>query len=64
MSKCLVPRCIRHRPAEHLLCRHHWPQIPEPVRDEVWRYYRLAPGGPDHRHAVINVIRLAREMNP
>ena len=42
---CTAPGCISKLRAGQFLCRPHWFSLPKPLRDEVWRTWKLiAPG--------------------
>lgn len=47
------------KPTE-ILCKTHWFSVPQPLRDEVWRQYRSAPGSTEHRVAVRQALEAAR----
>jgi len=41
------------------MCRKHWYQVPQAVRDEVWAAWRACKGTPDRRYAM--AVLAARE---
>lgn len=38
--KCLLKRCGRSRHAEQIFCHEHWFELPQRLRDDIWRSYR------------------------
>ena len=45
---CHHPRCDKSVPPKMLACRQHWYQLPQVLRNEVWRAYR--PGQEIDKH--------------
>lgn len=62
MHECPGPECATQVDAARLACTGHWYQVPEPVRDAVWREYRKAPGSPAHRHAMDLAVKAMRPL--
>jgi phytoene/squalene synthetase len=38
---CHWPNCREEIPPKLLMCLHHWPLLPPPIRHAVWATYRL-----------------------
>lgn len=60
MRKCPSPNCNRYVDKDMVACRAHWAMLPAPMRNEIWRTYRSAPGTPAHLEAIAVALRYLR----
>jgi hypothetical protein len=60
--KCPITGCPIQVAAAHVMCVKHWRLVSAPIRDAVWREYRLKPGSPGHLAAVKLSIESANKM--
>lgn len=56
---CAALGCDTQAGPAQLMCRKHWYQVPQAVRDEVWAAWRACKGTPDRRYAM--AVLAARE---
>jgi hypothetical protein len=59
---CAAPGC-RQILARHLVvCRDHWLQIPQQLRDKVNAEYQRRPGSAAHLRAIVDAIHSLEEL--
>jgi hypothetical protein len=56
MARC--PACHVPIKAHEIACRRHWFSLPAELRNRIWRLYRSAPGGEEHRAVVFEAVRM------
>jgi hypothetical protein len=56
--KCPGPGCDKQVPADMLMCRAHWYQVPKALRNAVWAAWRRGEGAgsPAHTAAITAAI--------
>jgi hypothetical protein len=58
---CKIPGCERTRQPDQLMCRTHWYQVPQRLRQRVWAEFRHAAGSRAHlaacHEAIESVVR-------
>ncbi len=57
---CPAAGCTKTIPSHMVACKAHWFKVPKELRDQIWATYRTKPGGPAHREAVFEAVRLLR----
>ena len=57
--KCAAVGCAKMTSANMLMCREHWFQVPQEIRNRVWRLARSGAieDQAHHRRAVIDAIK-------
>ena len=53
---CRVISCERAHADDQVCCRPHWFSLPKPVREEIWRLYRVEAGSAAHVDAVHSAL--------
>lgn len=56
---CPVDGCKRSRRAQQIMCSTHWYQVPQWLRDQVWKAFREHPGSREHVAAIRSAIEAA-----
>ena len=51
-----VEGCARSHGEDQVCCRQHWFQLPQSMRNEIWRLYRREAGSQAHVKAVYDAL--------
>jgi hypothetical protein len=61
---CPGPGCERQVPSSQLACSRHWYQVPEPLRQAVYRAWNRGKGTgtAEHRQAMLAAVDTMRPL--
>lgn len=45
MANCPAPKCQTAARSGYFMCRSHWFGTPKPLRDEIWRTWKIVEAG-------------------